>query len=115
MSKKQKISGFDEKQVERVIEQATKLGLGLAIISKDALEKTIKNVSKKQNVSEKEAKQAVTNLVAASKRKEKELENKVKNALKKAKEKSPVITKKEADVLKAEITKLKEQLKKKKK
>ena len=77
MSKKQKISGFDEKQVEKVIAEATKLGLGLAIISKDALEKTIKSVSKKQNVSEKDAKQAVSNLVAASKRKEKELENKI--------------------------------------
>ncbi len=115
MSAKQKISGFDEKQVEKVVEQATKLGLGLAIISKDALEKTIKSISKKQNVSEKDAKQAVSNLVAASKRKEKELENKVKSALKKAKEKSPVITKKEADALKAEIARLKAQAKKKRK
>lgn len=115
MSKKQKISGFDEAQVARVVEGATKLGLGLAIISKDALEKTIKSISKKQNVSEKEAKAAVSNLVAASKRKEKELENKVKSALKKAKEKSPVVTKKEADALKAEIAKLKAAAKKKRK
>ncbi len=115
MSKKQKISGFDEKQVQKFVEQATKLGLGLAIISKDALEKTIKSVSKKQDISEKEAKQAVTNLVAASKKKEKEMENKVKMAIKKAKEKSPVVTKKEADALKAEIAKLKADAKKKRK
>nr|HPM86114.1 hypothetical protein [archaeon] len=84
---KKKISGFDEEQINKVIEDVTKLGIGLAIISKDALEKTIKSVSKKKGVSEKDAKKAVESLVVASKRKEIELKNKLKRAISAAKEK----------------------------
>lgn len=112
---KKKVGGFDEDRVDKVIADATKLGVGLAIISKDALEKTIKSISKKNKFSEKEAKAAVSDLVSASKRKEKELETKIKVALNKAKEKSPVVTKKEADALRAEIARLKLLVKKKKK
>lgn len=115
MSEKQKTIGFEKKDIDRVVAQATKLGLGLAIISKEALEKTIKSVSRKNKVSERDAKSAVGKLVASSKAKEKQLERKIKNAISKAKAKSPVVAKKEADKLKAEVAKLKNQLKKKRK
>ena len=80
MSKK-KISGFDEERMNKAIEEFTRLGIGLAIISKDALEKTIKSVSKKKGVTEKEAKKAVESLVVASKKKEAEFKNKLKKAI----------------------------------
>ncbi|MFA6268732.1 MAG: hypothetical protein WCW13_06305 [archaeon] len=113
MSKEQKKTSINQKEIDQMVKQATTLGLGLAIISKEALEKTIKRVSKKQDVTEREAKSAVSNLVAESKKKEKQLEDKVRAAVNKVKEKSPIITKKEAEKLRKEILGLKAKLKKK--
>ncbi|MFA7132530.1 MAG: hypothetical protein WC108_04450 [Bacteroidales bacterium] len=106
---------FDQKDVDLMTQQATKLGIGVAIVSKDALENFIKKMSKDSKVSEKEARHAVTELIIESQRREKELQAKVKAVIKSAKESSPVVLKKDMLKLKAEIAELKQKLKLKKK
>jgi polyhydroxyalkanoate synthesis regulator phasin len=113
MVKGQEESGFGRKDLYGLVEQATKIGIGFAIVSKEALEGFIKKTASDSGISDKEARQAVTDLVNESKRREKQLGNKVKAVLKKAKANSPVVSKTEALKMKAEIAKLKQQLKKK--
>jgi|SRR3989344_3225444 len=115
MTTKQKKNGFNQKDLDRMVEQATKLGIGFAIVSKEALEGIIKRKTKDSKFSEKEAKQAVTNLVDESKRQEKKIVEKVKAIIKSAKANSPVISRADIVKMNAEIEKLKQQLKKKKK
>jgi len=105
-----------------MIEQATRLGIGLAIVSKESLEGIIAKATKENGISEKEAKQAVKDLVAESKRREEQLKAKVKEAIKKAKKvmkeagkNSPIVSRAEALKMKAEIAALKQKLKNKKK
>ena len=105
---------FDH-EVDKTIENATRLGIGFAIVSKDALEGLIKKASKKSAISEKEARQAVSELIIESKIRERQLKKKVANAIKGVKTKVPVVTKKDAEKMKAEIVRLKKLLKKKKK
>jgi len=113
MSKVEK-EGFDH-DMEKTIANATKLGIGVAIVSRDALEDLIKKASKDSSVSEKEARKAVNDLVVESKRREEQLKKQVAHAIRVVKTKSPVVARKEVDKMKVEIAKLKEQLKKKKK
>ena len=115
MVKKEDNSGFSMKDWEKAVEQATTLGLGFAIVSKDALEEVIKKASKDNSISEKEARKAVSELVKESKLREAELKKQVAHALRVIKAKSPVVSKKEVDKLKAEIARLKGTKKKKKK
>ncbi|MCR4368821.1 MAG: hypothetical protein NUV67_02850 [archaeon] len=110
-----KESGFDQKNLDRLVEQATKLGLGFAIVSKEALEDVIKKTTKDSTFSEKEAKQAVTNLLNESKRRENQLRAKVKAVIKSAKANSPIVARSETIKMKAEIERLKKQLGKNKK
>jgi polyhydroxyalkanoate synthesis regulator phasin len=110
-----KNSGYNMDDWEKAVEQATTLGIGFAIVSKDALEDVIKKASKDNSVSEKEARKAVTELVKESKLREAKLKKQVAHALKVVKSKSPVVLRKEMDKLKAEIARLKENKAKKKK
>ena len=105
---------LDKKDLDNMVEQATKLGIGVAIVSKEALENFIKKTSKANGVSEKEAKRAVTELIIESQRREKQLKAKVKAVIKTAKASSPVVLKKDVTKLKAEIEYLKQKLKLKK-
>ncbi|MDO8633721.1 MAG: hypothetical protein Q7K34_00315 [archaeon] len=107
-------SDFGQKDIEGMVEQATRLGIGFVIVSKEALEDVIKKTTKDNGVSEKQAKQAVTDLVNESKRREKQLREKVKAVIKTAKANSPVVPRAEVLKMKTEIAKLKQQLKKKK-
>ena len=106
---------IDKKDLDKMVEAATKLGIGVAIVSKEALENLIKKMSKANGVSEKEAKHAITELIIESQRREKQLQAKVKSVIKTAKASSPVVLKKDVTKLKAEIEALKEKLKIKKK
>lgn len=110
---KQKV-GY-QKDLDKLVNQATKLGIGLAIVSKEALDGFIKKTTKTKAVSQKEAKQAVTDLVNESKRREKQLREKIKELLKNAEESNPLASKKDIQKMKAEIRGLKRQLKRKKK
>jgi polyhydroxyalkanoate synthesis regulator phasin len=110
-----KITDFNQKDLDGMVEQATRLGIGFAIVSKEALEDIIKKTSAENGVSETEAKQAINDLVNESKRREKQLKEKVKAVIKTAKANSPVVSRTEILKMKAEITKLKQQLKKKNK
>lgn len=114
MVEKQKKSDFDQ-NLEGMVEQATRLGLGFVIVSKEALEDFIKNTTNDGKVTEKDAKQAIADLVTESKRREQQLRDKVKAVVKSAKENSPLISRTEVQKMKAEIEKLKKQVKKKKK
>jgi polyhydroxyalkanoate synthesis regulator phasin len=93
MADKKKKSGFDQKDLDGMVEKATLLGIGLAIVSKEALEDIIRKNIGNNGVSEKAAKQAVNDLVAESKRREKQLKAQVKKILLAAREKSPVVAK----------------------
>ncbi len=106
---------LNKKELDNMVEQATKLGIGVAIVSKEALEKLIKKISKDNGVSEKEAKHALTQLIIESQKREKQLHAKVKAVIKSAKASSPVVLKKDMVKLKAEIAMLKEKLAMKKK
>ena len=110
-----KEKGFTMDDWDKAVERATKLGIGFAIVSKDALEDVIKKASKDNSVSEKEARKAVSELVKESKLRELELKKQIAHALRTVKAKSPVVSKKEVDKLKTQITKLKKALSKKKK
>lgn len=112
MVKKQK-SGFDQKDLDGMVEQATRLGIGFAIVSKEALEDFIKKTTKTSGVSDQQAKQAVTDLVNESKRREKQLKANVKALIKDAKANSPVILRTDVQKMKNKIARLEQQLKKK--
>jgi len=113
MSMKRKKSGFDQKDLDRMVEQATRLGIGFAIVSKEALEGIISKTTKDKGFSEKEAKKAVIGLVSESKRREKQLKAKVKAIIKNAKANSPVVPRADILKMKAEIARLKQRLKEK--
>jgi len=113
MNTKQKKAGYDRTDLDEMVGQAAKLGIGLAIVSKEALENLIKQKTKDSGVSEKEAKQAVADLVTESKRREKQLQEQVKKVLKTAQANNPVVLKKDVLKMKTEIAKLKQKLKKK--
>lgn len=114
MVEKKKKAGFDS-DLERMVEQATRLGIGFVIVSKEALENVVKKTTSNSGVSEKEARQAVADLVNESRRREKQLREKVKAVVKSAKANSPFVPRAEVQKMKAEIDLLKKQLKKKKK
>lgn len=108
-------SDFGQKDIEGMVEQATRLGIGFVIVSKEALEDVIKKTTNANGFSEQQAKQAVTDLVTESKRREKQLKEKVKKVIKTAKANSPFVPRTEILKMKTEIAKLKQQLKKKNK
>lgn len=110
-----KNNDLNQKNIDKMVKQATKIGMGFAIVSKDALEDFIKKNSKSRGISEKEAKQAITDLITESKKVEKQLKEQVKEVIKSAKANNPLISKTEFVKMKAEVEKLKQQLKKKKK
>jgi len=114
MGKKKK-SGVGQKDLDKLVEQATRLGIGFAIVSKEALEDLIKKTTKEKAFSEKQARQELNKLVNESKRREKQLKAKIKKVIKEAKANSPVVPRADAVKMKAKIELLKKQLAKKKK
>ena len=98
-----------------LIKKGLMLGLGITSMTKEAIEKTVKELEKKGEINAKEGKKMVDDLLKKSREQNTEIKKKVDEQIQKALKALPIATKKDIDALSAKIDKLTGRLKKKKK
>jgi len=89
------------------------LGLGIGVMTKEAIEKTVKELEKKGTVNAVEGKKMVEDIIKKSEKHNKQMKKMVDARIQEAIKKSPFATKKELNALTERINKLSGKKKKK--
>ena len=98
-----------------LIKKGLMLGLGITSMTKEAIEKTVKELEKKGEINTKEGKKMVEDLLKKSKKQNEEIKKIIEEQVQKALKSLPIATRKDIDALSAKIDKLGGKVKKKKK
>ncbi|MCK5025739.1 MAG: phasin family protein [Nanoarchaeota archaeon] len=98
-----------------LIKKGLMLGLGITSMTKEAIEKTVKELEKKGEINAKEGKKMVGDLLKKSKKQNEEIKKTIEEQVQKALKSLPIATKKDIDALSAKIDKISRKAKKNKK
>ena len=96
-----------------IIKKTLMIGVGLAAVSKDKIETLAKTLAKKGNISEKEGKKLVDDMLKRAETAKNDLNEKVEEMVKNAVRKMDIATKEDLGSLKQQIKKLEKMLKEK--
>ncbi|MCK5232149.1 MAG: phasin family protein [Desulfobulbaceae bacterium] len=96
-----------------IIKKTLMIGVGLAAVSKDKIETLAKTLAKKGNISEKEGKKLVDDMLKRAETAKNDLNEKVEEMVKNAVMKMDIATKEDLGSLKQQIKKLEKMLKEK--
>ena len=89
------------------------IGAGLAAMTAEKIEETVKEIVKKGDISEKEGRELIDDLIEKSKKAKKDLGERVENVVQETLQRLKIPTRKEMEALKARIEELEKAIEKK--